>query len=400
MAADHLAGRPSRAGGSIPQRTAKQGGSFAPPGADPRFSYLPSLDGWRAIAILSVIMYHSTLHTVGVLSTSWLWRFGYRGVDVFFAISGILIASKLLEEEEASSRISLGKFYVRRALRILPAAIVYLLVISVLAGVRLIHVSKGEWFAALFFYRNYTSLFHIDQLAYLPWFTTHFWSLSVEEHFYLILPTLLLLTRKRARVASLAVISCCVIAHRQLELIHHSWFTIQFHTDIRLDALTIPALFAVLSRSEAFGRRFNSAIRKWHLVFILSFLLFVQWPDGSGPQATALAIVMPGIVLGTVLKPESFGTRLLEWSPLRWVGRISYSLYLWQQLFFTERNLGSRPLGRLEAWPINLVLTFVLATLSYYGIERPLVRLGHRLTRNRLISVEENSGTHRATEAI
>jgi peptidoglycan/LPS O-acetylase OafA/YrhL len=184
-----------------------------------------------------------------------------------------------------------------------------------------------------------------------------------------------------------------VIAHRQLELIHHSWFTIQFHTDIRLDALTIPALFAVLSRSEAFGRHFNSVIRQWHLAFILGFLLFVQWPDGSGLQATALAIVMPGIVLGTVLKPKSFATRLLEWSPLRWVGRISYSLYLWQQLFFTERFLGTRPLGRLEVWPINLVLTFVLATLSYYGIERPLVRLGHRLTRNRLLSVEGNGAS-------
>ena len=74
---------------------------------------------------------------------------------------------------------------------------------------------------------------------------------------------------------------------------------------------------------------------------------------------TAIAILMPGIVLGTVLKPGSFGTQLLEWRPLRWIGRISYSLYLWQQLFFTERFLLFRPLGRLETWPLNLLLTFL-----------------------------------------
>ena len=171
-----------------------------------------------------------------------------------------------------------------------------------------------------------------------------------------------------------------VIAHRQLALAHKQWFTIVFHTDIRLDALLIPALFAVLSRSEGFGRHFNSVIRQWHLAFVLAFLLLLRWPEGSGFKMTAVAIVLPGIVLGTVLKPKSLGTQLLEWRPLRWIGRISYSLYLWQQLFFTQRFLLWRPLGRLEAWPLNLILTFLMAALSYYAVERPLIRLGHRLT--------------------
>jgi peptidoglycan/LPS O-acetylase OafA/YrhL len=294
-----------------------------------------------------------------------------------------LITSKLLEEEESSGRISLPNFYLRRAFRILPAAIVYLTSIALLAALGLIYVSRMEWFASLFFYRNYSSLYHIDQTLGLPWFTTHFWSLSLEEHFYLLLPALLFLTRRKGRIASLVVIILSVIVHRQLELAHREWFTIVFHTDIRLGALLIPALFAVLSRSKTFGEHFNSFIRRWHLVFVLGFLLVLQLPEGSELQMTAIEVLMPGIVLGTVLKPKSLGTQLLEWPPLRWIGRISYSLYLWQQLFFTQRFLLWRPLGRLETWPLNLLLTFLMATLSYYAVERPLVRLGHRLTTGR-----------------
>jgi peptidoglycan/LPS O-acetylase OafA/YrhL len=357
-----------------------------------KFAYLPSLDGWRAVAIMSVILYHSNLHTLLIFSTSWAWNFGYRGVDVFFAISGLLITSKLLEEEKTSGRISLRNFYLRRAFRILPPALLYLLTIAVLAALGFIYVSRTEWFASLFFYRNYSSLYHIEETLQLPWFTTHFWSLSIEEHFYFLLPALLLFTRGKIRIAALAVISFCVIAHRQLELTHKSWFTVQFHTDVRLDALLIPALFAVLSCSEAYGKRFNLFIRRWHFAFVLAFLLFVWWPEGSGLQATAISFAMPGIVLGTVLKPESLWTKFLEWTPLRWIGRISYSLYLWQELFFTERFLERRPLGRLEAFPLNLVLTFFLAALSYYVVERPLIRLGHRLTergRNRVSEARE-----------
>ncbi len=366
---------------------------------DRRSAYLPSLDGWRAVAILSVILYHSTLLKAGIFTTSWAWHYGHRGVDVFFAISGLLITTKLLEEEKATSTISLRRFYLRRAFRILPPAIVYLLTVAVLARAGLIPVSGGEIFSALFFSRNYSRLFHIDQLLHPPWFTQHFWSLSIEEHFYLLLPALLLFTRGKTRIACLAVISFLVIAHRHLELLHRGWINVQFHTDIRLDGLMIPALFAVLSNSELYGERFNAFIRKWHLVFLLAFLLFVQWPDRSALQATAIALVMPGIVLGTVLKPTSRWLTILEWSPLRWIGRISYSLYLWQQLFFTQRFLGTRPLGVIEGWPLNLGLTFLLAALSYYGVERPLVRLGHHLTRIRPKSMVKTGKPHPA-EAI
>ena len=98
-----------------------------------------------------MILYHSTVHTLGIFSTVWAWRFGYHGLDIFFAISGLLITSKLLEEEKSSGRISLRNFYLRRAFRILPPAIVYLGSIALLAGLGLIYVSRTEWVASLFF---------------------------------------------------------------------------------------------------------------------------------------------------------------------------------------------------------------------------------------------------------
>lgn len=342
-------------------------------------AYLPSLDGWRAIAILAVILYHSMPRSAGVFSTAWAGRYGFHGVDVFFAISGLLITTRLLREEEARGSISMRSFYVRRAFRILPAALAYLLAIAGLAGLHRIYVSATEWFAALFFYRNYSFLY-LGHNARYPWFTTHFWSLSIEEHFYLLLPGLLLLTRKRLRIAALTLISGMVVVHRYVALLHREWFTIWFHTDVRLDALMIPALFAVLVRTEGLDARFQSLLKQGQFALVAA-LLYVFWRNqASALDATAIALLMPAVVLGTVLQPASTATRVLELAPLRWVGRISYSLYLWQQLFFTQRFYLWRPLGRWEAWPANLLLTFAVATISYYALERPLMRVGHRLT--------------------
>ena len=97
--------------------------------------YMPTLDGWRAIAILSVIFFHDSLHlhALGVFSTRWLYEYGDLGVDLFFAISGLLICSRLLDEERINGKIHLRGFYVRRGFRILPPVFLYLGVISILS---------------------------------------------------------------------------------------------------------------------------------------------------------------------------------------------------------------------------------------------------------------------------
>jgi peptidoglycan/LPS O-acetylase OafA/YrhL len=344
----------------------------------PPTSYLPTLDGWRAIAILSVIFYHDSVHTVGLLSTRWFYDYGEIGVDVFFAISGILICSRLLEEEKLNGQISLKNFYIRRGFRIVPPALLYLLVIASLAAVSIISVPRGEWFESLLFFRNYPTLLGpIDPNA-SSWYTGHFWSLSLEEQFYLFLPTLLRFAPRRSRIAVLATLSLLIAVHRVYALHHRRWSLIRFHTDIRLDALLVPALFALLLARPHIRSLLQKLLRFWPLL-AGALVILVSYGEGTAWRISAIILLMPCVVLGSVLNPQSLLSRLLEWHPLRFVGRISYSLYLWQQLFFSRHFQVGDPLGVLQSWPLRLVITFACALASYYLIERPMTRIGHRL---------------------
>jgi peptidoglycan/LPS O-acetylase OafA/YrhL len=162
--------------------------------------YLPTLDGWRAIAIMAVIFDHviaGQLHDTHPALFA-ISRVGPDGVSLFFAISGFLICSRLLEEEDVAGKVGLGGFYIRRACRILPAALAYLAVVGLLGITRLILVSPWEWWSSVLFFRNYLS----PDLISRGWggYTIHYWSLAVEEHFYILWPGLLVLAgRGRSR---------------------------------------------------------------------------------------------------------------------------------------------------------------------------------------------------------
>src|ERR1700734_1907626 len=118
--------------------------------------YLPTLDGWRAFAVLCVILFHDSLHSWGTFSTAWFHDHGSFGVDIFFGISGLLICSRLLEEEHKYGNISLKRFYVRRGFRIFPPLLCYLLCAGLLAILGIIPLAAKEWFASLLFCRNYS----------------------------------------------------------------------------------------------------------------------------------------------------------------------------------------------------------------------------------------------------
>jgi peptidoglycan/LPS O-acetylase OafA/YrhL len=340
--------------------------------------YLPTLDGWRAIAIVGVILCHDSLHTLGPLSTKWFYLEGRKGVDVFFAISGILICSRLLEEERLRGRISLRNFYVRRAFRILPAAFVFLVVIALLNAMGRIIVHRGEWFGAILFCRNYLSLIHLKAADPPAWFTGHFWSLSVEEHFYFLLPGILVLFRGRSRILVLSALTILVIGNRGLQLLTRPYDLIQFHTDVRLDALLIPALLTIIIRTMSERGILYKVLRYWPLFAVLTIFV-ISIDSGSFWQTTVLPLLMACMVMGSILHPRNPLGRFLELAPVRYVGRISYSLYLWQMLFFTGHLYKLEPLGFLERWPYNFMVTFLIAAMSYHLLEMPMIRLGHRI---------------------
>jgi peptidoglycan/LPS O-acetylase OafA/YrhL len=358
-------------------------------GSSEKPSYIPTLDGWRAIAILAVLGYHSPVIRIGPISTTVVHNYGSQGVDLFFAISGLLICSRLLAEEERSGSISLRSFYVRRAFRILPPAIVFLLVAGLLGLLHVIPMPLGAWLSALFSFRNYYHgmpwLQSLSQPGQDSWYTGHFWSLAVEEHFYLVLPGLLVLFAKSRKL----VLGFLIVFFTVWQAIFlDGW---PQRTDLKIDALLIPAFLAVLLQSE----KVTAWFRTWLYPIVAALLLagvlalIAKTGDTLAMIKPILKVTYPLLILSTILHYKGWLGRFLELAPLRWIGRISYSIYLWQQLFFLdEREMhdthANWPLGGLQHLPLNLVSVFALAALSYYLIEKPFVRIGHRLTHTRI----------------
>ena len=170
---------------------------------------IPTLDGWRAVAIGAVMVSHgfplSSAATRPERALSYIaGHLGGLGVALFFAIRGLLITTQLLEEREHRGRISLGAFYIRRGFRILPAAYLYLAVLAISGVCGWLALRRGELSSAAFFYSNYW--------ADRSWYTAHFWSLSMEEHFYLLWPALLaFLGVKRALAGAAALIAATAL---------------------------------------------------------------------------------------------------------------------------------------------------------------------------------------------
>lgn len=342
--------------------------------------YIKTLDGWRAISVFGVIFFHAPAITIGPAWLGRLQAFGENGVQLFFAISGFLICSRLLEEKRMRGQISLRGFYVRRFFRIQPPALVFLATIGLLATIGAIHPTLRATLSALFFYRNY---YAVNHGATLPddVYTAHFWSLAVEEHFYLLLPGLLLLTQKKIlpSLATLTVASCIwafaarfIVQPSTRELEH-------WRTDIALHSLFLPALLAVLLLKPSF-RRWMTVISSRNLLvgsIIAGSLISEFFFDGRFIPLI-VSTGFPLIIISTVLHPEGWLGRLLESLPFILVGRLSYSLYLWQQLFFTHEK-GHSALRALQSYPWNVIAVLFCAIASYYLVEKPFMRLGHRL---------------------
>jgi len=347
-------------------------------------SHLPTLDGWRAVAILAVLGCHAHWPTVEL---NRLAPYGAMGVSVFFALSGFLITRRLMEEWRAAGRIDGESFYARRAFRILPPMLVYLAVVSLLGlGLHWIPMDLGQLAASLFFYRNYLTA-PVTQ----AWYTGHFWSLAVEEHFYLIWPVLLWMAGLR-RARWLAPALALAVAVWRVADSRYDWIGrldpalrgSVARTDYRLDILLYGCAVALIwddPRVQSILRRIGGSLLA--LAAAVAAVCCQVWtPPG---YLTMVAISMALLPAATVAKPRSWAGRVLEMPVLAWVGRMSYSLYIWQQLFLPPSGL-PQPLGMWQRGPWNLAAIFACAALSYYLVERPAMAFGKRLRRRRAIS--------------
>jgi peptidoglycan/LPS O-acetylase OafA/YrhL len=328
--------------------------------------YIPTLDGMRAVAILMVIAGHALLE-----SSSSHQYLGNVGVSIFFGLSGFLITSRLIREFEAKGRISLKSFYIKRVFRILPPAIFYLAVVSLLAHLGYFLCNGRAIRAALFFYLNYVDL------GVMKWKVAHFWSLSVEEHFYLVWPALLIFfgVRKGWRTAGACAVAITLWRvvderyHLLSHLLHDPYLSVdRFRTDLVGDALFWGCCLAFVLRKRL---AIHPAVSTGLTVF--SAFLFVLPSFFALNHIHVLMNLTPTLLLaGVVTAPQTLIGRFLELSVLKFIGRISYSLYIWQQLFFAGSGL---------RWPLVYALsaTLACALVSYYAVERPCIALGRRL---------------------
>jgi peptidoglycan/LPS O-acetylase OafA/YrhL len=311
---------------------------------------IPSLDGLRAISISLVLAghwaelrYHSDV----------AGAFANLGVRIFFVISGYLITTLLLKEHDRTCTIRMREFYVRRAYRILPAAMAFMLPVFVIFWhqLRWYHMAAAVLYLANFDYGH-------------PWFLGHLWSLSVEEQFYLLWPGVLKKWYRRR-----AVILVGVIAFAPLYRVACHFLQLHGRADETFpavaDILAIGCLLAVLQSrlpkiktvwagmmlAPVAAVPIYAGFLRFH---ITALLLFVLWP--------LMHLSIAGLLLHLVQNPY----RILNAKPVMWLGKVSYSLYLWQQLFVYGEH--ARP------WYF-VAFALALASASYYLVEQPMLRM-------------------------
>ena len=363
-------------------------------------SYVPALDGLRAFAVLAVLAFHLEDLLSATPALRWLALRGWYGVDVFFTLSGFLITWLMLREREVHGRIAVGRFYVRRVLRLWPA---YLLVIFATTGV-LWYAGTAEQrtqgIAALPFLLSYTSNFAAAAGVLFP-LTLHSWSLAVEEQYYLVYP---ILVRSLTTERLAAVLVGLVVAIATCRAIGFFWWpfswpsgghlttVVYYLTPLRVDSILIGALAAttlhlprVLSWIES---RLLDGWRTWAL-WLLWVPLAATFALESEPWLyiawlpvlyTLCALVLLATFLG---KPAPI-CRVFEWRPLVWIGRVSYGIYLLHVIVISVvsravESLGLPPLSSLSLIVLGSIGgTLVLAQVMHRFVEIPFLSLKRR----------------------
>jgi peptidoglycan/LPS O-acetylase OafA/YrhL len=287
--------------------------------------------------------------------------FGGLGVQIFFVISGFVIVRNLLGEWDATGRISLSSFYIRRAFRILPPLIFYVFAIAALAS------SGAVYHHAIYALRALTFTCNFPNADCGGWFGAHTWSLSVEEQFYLVVPFVLawLGAAPLSRGLTLIVAFAISVAVAQL-------YALKF-TDWFLAGFISIGFGVACAFNEPHLRSKCGACPAWLFVAAVAVLLFVWWilwraPPSAFPTAVEIFFFAPLIVFVLF---ASMGNPFLGSAPMRYIGRISYSIYLWQQLASY-----AFPGAGVAFYSCSEGITLLIAAASYRWIEQPLISLG------------------------
>ena len=356
--------------------------------------YLPSIDSLRAIAVIAVIIYH--------IDANYLPG-GFLGVDLFFVLSGYLISSLIIKEYKSTGTVNLYNFYVRRARRLLPAVYfmitVVLIIITLFNGVLL----KKSYLDALFGYiysSNWWYIFH--KLDYFDSFGSqspfkHLWSLAIEEQFYMFFPLIFLIfNRKRKSNNSnsklnknfiyvvLSLILVSLIAHILLFDINNI-NRIYFGTDTRAFSLLVGVVGAILYPMDRLSERTTKKDNMiYSIVSLVSILVLIGIMINTSEYNTwlyrggfLLVAIIGLIIIISSGRQYTFMSKLLSFKPFVFIGKISYSLYLWHfPILVVTTPVSEIGNPNLFYVTLRIVLIFLVATGSYMFVETPIRKLG------------------------
>lgn len=353
------------------------------------------LDGIRAYAVLMVVVTHLHIfiewHNDKSPLYSLVW--GTNGVIIFFILSGFLITHLLFLEHEKTGTVNLKQFIIRRALRIFPAFYLFIITLFILGLFVETNTTPKQLFMTAIYWFNHTPRAEYNSIL------GHTWSLAAEEHFYIIWPAIFLLLSKM-RNRNLSIITALILMIYSLQIFQdHIYNDTDLDETFRVDRWSSSAaiylfsgcLGACIVNSKHWGKISNLQITSVILsvIFIIGFGVDF-WFEGDSRVAKYWRIT--GILSGifwVYINQNSRVVSFLEFSPIRYIGTVSYGIYLWQGFFLSTGP--NRWVG--QEWPldptIGLILLCITVPLSYHLFENKFLKLKDRFRANEIEIVEQ-----------
>jgi len=346
--------------------------------------YIKGFDTLRAISVILVLVTHlGAFHYLPennfVRLRVWSLLSGTTGVMVFFTLSGFLITRILLIELQRFQNLDFLKFYARRFLRLLPPLLIFYGAVLVLMKTGQITNSNAGFLFSFFYLYNFVpKQYYTGELG-------HTWSLALEEQYYLLWPFVIQFVRRQQNLVVLLITFLllslvAVYAFPHWDLTHNfksmRWFI------PAAAPIIIGSLFAILVHNKEREDLVMLRNSNWLLAgAVILFLAPLYSPDlrlNFLPQSTGVALLFVWILYNQ----ESTLVKILDNKPLSYIGKISYGLYVYQGLFL-KTGPGPDPSQNIwiQSWPQNIMLTFVVAILSYHLLEQPVLKLKKRFTR-------------------
>ncbi|OWR27726.1 acetyltransferase [Saccharibacillus sp. O23] len=352
--------------------------------------HIRGLDGLRAVAVLAVIAYHFNLDFLPG---------GLFGVGLFFVLSGYLITDILLSQRQEQGSVRFVDFYIRRARRLLPgmfAVMATVMVWLLFADPARLASLRGDIVAGTLYISNWWYIFR--HVSYFESFGPpspfgHFWSLAVEEQFYIVWPLLLvglIALLKRRRLLTVYILTLAVVSAAAMAILYNPDLDpsrVYYGTDTRAFALLAGAALAVVWPSRSLSAAIGPAARFALEAVGLAALAYLAYAMLTGSEydsslyggGMALQAIAAALLIGALAHPASLLSRVFGIAPLRWIGRHSYGLYLWHYpvIALTTPSVDTDGVDWLRI-ALQLTATFVLAALSLKYIEDPIRLRGFR----------------------